>query len=180
VLQPIPIRVESQHLVGKETHRLRERRVGWRTTDEERTTFNRQDDLATRILPTLSDMTERQLREHGIEPRTLRKIRATHGQTISPQLALRLEHAAAAFARAQLRTMAQPAPNNPLAACTAYLNRRDQARKCAWPGCDTPLTGRQRHWCSQHADRSGQERARHPGYHLHRQSDGEAARPPTP
>jgi hypothetical protein len=159
VLQPVPIRIERQQLVGKETHRLRERRVGWRTTEQERTTFSKQEWLYKQVMAIFDEMNERQLRADGIEPRTVRKVRARSGHSISPQLATRLEQAAASFARDQLRAQPRQAPLNPQATIDTYLAMRSTPT-CEWPGCDTPLNGRQRRWCTRHARRSGADRTR--------------------
>jgi hypothetical protein len=157
LLTPIPIQIEGQHLVGKETHRLRERRAGWSTTNEERVSFTSPDEIRTRLLPVLADAPEHWLRTHGLEPRTLRKLGSRDAQHITTRLAQRIEQAATAFAREQLQARGHRAPANPQAACVAYLEQRTRA--CDWPGCTTPLEHKQRRWCPKHARRSGKDRA---------------------
>jgi hypothetical protein len=82
VLRPAPIRIEHQDVVGKETTWLRQQRAGWRTPGEVRSTWSDQDDLRERVLPILARMSERELRAAGVEPRTVRKIRARSGRGI--------------------------------------------------------------------------------------------------
>ena len=139
VLLAQPIRVTGQVLVGKETNRLREVRVGWRRREEERQDFSPAEDPIGQALSILGDAPDAWLRSHGVDPRSVRKLRARAGAGVRTSLARRVEQAATAFAREALAEWGVTVPGTPAGARSAYVEQRGE--RGASGGSPDPASG---------------------------------------
>jgi hypothetical protein len=144
------------HHIGKESNKLEDREAG--LVHDPAEVLNEypnptHDDFKTLVAPVLRELPIADIEKAaGISERTIR--RARKGDTTPhPATRAKLTAHATRYARRQLRAAKiKPPATDDLAALAAYLqhqqNRHDPAKIIRCNGCKTPLTDRQRRWCS--------------------------------
>lgn len=163
-----PRDVSTTTYIGKESNHLEDTRAGLvHNIDEILNEYpdpgrNPFDQLVRSVLRGLS--VKQIAAETGLSERVVEKARA--GASIHKTTREKLTEYTARYAQARLREAGIKPPRDPHTALAAYVDqpgttrpsseRGASPRRCLLPGCEQPLTGRQRKWCSDaHRQQAG-------------------------
>jgi hypothetical protein len=149
-----PVTLLTLSLIGKESNRLEETIVGLiGSLDETLATYTSpsENTWTTLVLPALGDIPTRQLAAlTELDDRTIQRIKKRATNTPHDRNRALLTLMTAQLASEQLEAWGIAPPSEPLEQIATYLDHRDAhkpIRRCAV--CGTPLSGRQRSYCSE-------------------------------
>lgn len=159
-----PVTLLTLSLIGKESNRLDETIAGLiGSLDDTLATYNspNENTWTLLVLPALADFPTRQLAAlTELDDRTIQRIKKRATSTPHGRNRALLTLITAQLASQQLESWDIAAPPGPLEQIATYLEHRDTnaaTRRCTV--CGTPLSGRQRSYCSE-AHKKAAHRAR--------------------
>jgi hypothetical protein len=149
-----PVTLLTLSLIGKESNRLEETIAGLiGSLDETLATYNspNENTWTTLVLPALAGFPTRQLAAlTELDARSIQRIKTRATNTPHDRNRALLTLITAQLASQQLETWGITPPRAPLEQIATYLDNRDThkpVRRCVV--CGTPLSGRQRSYCSE-------------------------------
>lgn len=159
-----PVTLLTLSLIGKESNRLDETIAGLiGTLDDTLATYNSptESTWTLLVLPALADFPTRQLATlTALDDRTIQRIKKRATSTPHGRNRALLTLITAQLASQQLETWGITPPREPLEQIATYLDHRDThnpERRCVV--CGTPLSGRQRLYCSAACKKQAQRKA---------------------